>query len=282
MNLRSFLAGAGLCCVLMFAARAQEKYPLEPPQEFGQGVTPAYEGYFPNPDGSLSLLWGYYNRNTKEVLDISIGPENRNEPGGPDRGQPTHFLTARQWGLFTVTVPKGFSDKLTWTLTANGKTSVVPANLDPLYLLSPLKDAINNTPPFVGFSEQGPFVQGPAGQTTSLKITMPDMAPINLWVADDAAVAPGQRRPLTMPVNLTLSKYRGPGAVKFSSEHPQLQKADFPTPGTSPLFTAKATASATFSEPGEYILRVVANDWSGAGGGGFQCCWTNAEIKVSV
>jgi hypothetical protein len=26
----------------------------------------------------------------------------------------------------------------------------------------------------------------------------------------------------------------------------------------------------------------VANDWSGVGGHGYQCCWTNALVKVSV
>jgi hypothetical protein len=46
--------------------------------------------------------------------------------------------------------------------------------------------------------------------------------------------------------------------------------------------SGKATTTATFSEPGEYVLRVVANDWSGDGGRGFQCCWTNAMMKVSV
>ena len=48
------------------------------------------------------------------------------------------------------------------------------------------------------------------------------------------------------------------------------------------MFRGKATTTASFSEPGEYILRVVANDWSGDGGGGFQCCWTNAHVAVSV
>jgi hypothetical protein len=49
-----------------------------------------------------------------------------------------------------------------------------------------------------------------------------------------------------------------------------------------PAFRGKATATATFSEPGEYILRLVANDASGDGGRGFQCCWSNAQVKVSV
>jgi hypothetical protein len=46
--------------------------------------------------------------------------------------------------------------------------------------------------------------------------------------------------------------------------------------------SGKATASATFSEAGDYIVRVVANDSSGDGGRGFQCCWTNGLIKVTV
>ena len=44
----------------------------------------------------------------------------------------------------------------------------------------------------------------------------------------------------------------------------------------------KATTTATFSAPGDYILRLQANDASGVGGGGFQCCWTNAHVAVTV
>ena len=80
-------------------ARA-DQLPLEPAHDSGQSVTGAYEGWFKNPDGSFSLLLGYYNRNLKQPLDIPVGPNNRIEPGGPDRGQPTHFLPNRRnpWG----------------------------------------------------------------------------------------------------------------------------------------------------------------------------------------
>jgi hypothetical protein len=44
----------------------------------------------------------------------------------------------------------------------------------------------------------------------------------------------------------------------------------------------KATTTATFSIPGEYVLRLQANDQSGDGGGGFQCCWTNVHVGVTV
>jgi hypothetical protein len=30
------------------------------------------------------------------------------------------------------------------------------------------------------------------------------------------------------------------------------------------------------------MLHLTANDYSGEGGGGFQCCWTTALVKVSV
>src|SRR5216683_3306446 len=105
--------------------------PMEPLHTAGQSVTAAFEGWFKNPDGSFSILFGYFNRNLKEELDIPIGPNNRIEPGGPDQGQPTHFLPRRQWGVFTTAVPKDFgTNKLTWTLIAHGQTTAIPASLD--------------------------------------------------------------------------------------------------------------------------------------------------------
>ena len=44
----------------------------------------------------------------------------------------------------------------------------------------------------------------------------------------------------------------------------------------------KATTNATFSTVGEYVLRLEGNDSTGIGGGGFQCCWSTAQIAVSV
>jgi hypothetical protein len=46
--------------------------------------------------------------------------------------------------------------------------------------------------------------------------------------------------------------------------------------------TGPMSTTASFSEPGEYVLLVQANDWTGKGGTGFQCCWTNAQVKVTV
>jgi len=44
----------------------------------------------------------------------------------------------------------------------------------------------------------------------------------------------------------------------------------------------EATTTATFSMPGEYVIRAQVNDTSGDGGGGEQCCWTTALVRVNV
>jgi len=257
--------------------------PMEPLHNSGQNVTPAYEGWFKNPDGSFSMLFGYFNRNLKEELDVPVGDSNRIEPGPPDQGQPTHFLPRRQWGIFTVTVPQNFgTEKLTWTIVANGQATAVPAHLDARWEISPFFDVgIGNTPPIISFEQGGPSVQGPQGISTALETTFRNPVTLNLWVADDAKTFQGGKAPDTPPVTVTWSKYRGPGVVTFANSKPPVEKADGRWK-TNPAFQGKATTTATFREPGEYVLRVVANDWSGDGGGGFQCCWTNGQVKVSV
>jgi hypothetical protein len=259
-----------------------QQLPFEPPHDFGQSITGAFEGWFPNGDGTYSILLGYYNRNLKQELEIPAGADNRIEPGGPDQGQPTHFLAGRQWGVFTIRVPKDFGDrKLTWTLTANGKTTVIPMSLNPLWEVEPFHEASGNAPPFIAFSETGPWVQGPAGQSKSLTTTLPEPADLTVWVADDANVPLTGARPRTPAVTVFWSKFRGPGTVAFAGARPTAEKVDCKAPPAT-VFTGKAHTTATFSEPGEYILRMVANDWSGDGGRGFQCCWSNAQVKVLV
>ena len=270
---------------MILAGRAEmsaQQLRTGPPHDSGQSVTGAFEGWFHNDDGSFSLLFGYFNRNLKQELDIPIGAQNSMDPGGPDQGQPTHFLPRRQWGVFTVTVPKDFGTKqLTWTLTANGATTSVPGSLNALWELSPFRDATGNTPPWIGFAPTGPFVQGPRGHSTSLVTELPSPLTLALWVADDASVSPGAPHPITPAVALVWSKFRGPGAVTFAKDKPAVEKADFAAPPAT-MFQGKAVTTATFSEPGEYVLHALANDWSGEGGRGFQCCWSNAQVKVTV
>jgi hypothetical protein len=261
-----------------------QSLPLEPPRQAGASVTGAFEGWFKNSDGSFSLLLGYYNRNQKQEVDVPIGPNNRIEPGGPDRGQPTHFMPGRGWGLFAVQVPVGFGEnKITWTITANGKTTVIPASLKPDYEISPFTEAaVGNTPPVLSFEEKGPSVQGPQGLIVERTAHTGTALPLTVWVSDDAKfTASSGVRPKTLgpPVTLKWILYRGPGAVTFSADRPEVETLTG-TPGSA--FHGKATTTATFSEPGDYMLHVTANDYSGEGGAGFQCCWTNGQVKVTV
>jgi hypothetical protein len=257
--------------------------PMEPTHDSGQNITGAFEGWYKNPDGSFNLLVGYYNRNQKTSVDVPVGPDNRIDPGGPDQGQPVHFLPGRQWGMFTIRLPKDFGDKkLTWTLNVNGKSTQIPMSLNVLWELEPFKDANGNTPPYIAFQESGPFFNGPVQERNLLSATVG--VPLNLpvWLTDDEALTPGARPPKTPAVTVSWSKYRGPGSVTFADEHPAVAEGPLKAAPKGALFMGQASTTATFSEPGDYLLRLQANDWTGDGGRGFQCCWSSAIVKVTV
>jgi hypothetical protein len=277
MKMRSVLVRLALAgCVALVAQRfsaATSQLPLDAAHDAGQNVTAAYEGWFKNADGTFSLLVGYFNRNHKETLDIPVGPDNRVDPGGPDQGQPTHFLPRRQWGVFTITVPADFGDKkLTWTLTAHGKTTAVPMGLNPVYEVEPYKEAAQgNTPPALKFEPNGKTFQGPPrGIAATLNALVSEPLTLTLWATDDAVIDPDRKAGDT-PVTISWSQFRGAGTVTFSNAKPAVDKTD-----------GRASTTATFAAPGDYILRAQANDVSGEGGSGFQCCWTNALVKVAV
>jgi hypothetical protein len=245
--------------------------PLEPARKSGASVTPAFEGWYQNPDGSYSLLIGYYNRNTEETLDIPVGPLNRIEPGEADQGQPTHFQTGRRWGVFAIKVPKDFGKKtLRWTIEANGERQSVPLSLHPGYVVTPFKEAgMSNSPPKLTFAENGPKVTGPpTGIAAEFTGKVGEPIPIAVSIEDDKGIAPSKS---TTAGTVSLHKYRGPGGVKFDNARVVAKQQG-----------ERVTLNATFDKAGEYLLRVQANDESGEGGGGFQCCWTNAHVKVTV
>jgi hypothetical protein len=117
---------AALLLLLLQPAGAQMRFTYSK----GQSVSPSYEGWMPNEDGSFTLYFGYMNTNWLEEFDLPIGPDNDIEPGGPDQGQPTHFYPRRNPFLFTVRVPKDFGNKeLIWTLTTHGRTEKAYASL---------------------------------------------------------------------------------------------------------------------------------------------------------
>jgi len=265
--------------------------PSEPKKQFGSSVTGAYEGWYDNPDGTHTFLVGYFNRNTQQTLDIPIGPNNNIQPGGPDLGQPTHFLPGRNVGMFTVTVPKEFTpqQKLTWTLVANGQTTSIPLRMNLDYNVSPFGDDANvgNKPPIIKFEDNGPTTTGPSAAMAKVNSTMTATVgqplQLTLLAEDDAKYSSGTSAPMRNPpppVEVHWSKYRGPGNVKFDSDKPKMEilkggKVAEP-------YSGKGVVTATFSEPGEYVLHAMVTDYSGFGGGGEVCCWTTAMVKVTV
>ena len=67
-------------------------------------------------------------------------------------------------------------------------------------------------------------------------------------------------------------KHIGPGSVVFSSHTEDLLELE-----------GMATTTATFDQPGEYVIRVRADNFGRVdSSSGNQCCWTNGYVKVTV
>ena len=241
-------------------------------RDSGQNIAPVYEGWEPNPDGTMSLYFGYMNRNWKEELDIPIGSNNFFEPGPQDRGQPTHFLPRRQKQIFSIVVPKDFprDRSLVWTLNVRGKVERVPASLKPEQQIDVSREtASGNQRPKI---DVGPNVTATVGRPVTLAVS----------VTDDGIPKPrgrgqpdGETPNVFAGPNVRWSKYRGPGTVKFNNT-------------AVPIADGKASTTATFDAPGEYLIQALADDGSVLGQSqgqnvpGFSCCWVTGNLKVTV
>jgi hypothetical protein len=259
----------------------------------GQSVQPIFEGWSRTPDGGFNMHFGYLNRNYVQDPHIPIGPANSIEPGGPDRGQPTYFYTRTNRNLFTVAVPKDWGKKeLVWTLTVNGKTDRAIGWLQPEWEIDPAGGAqfggrvdpnlANNKPPTIAIDPRSPITlpatavltasiaddglpkptpqKKPAVGQESPPILQggPD-APVNVpEVASVSARTQRQNRPQGMSVSWIV--WRGPGAVAFEPRNAR------PKDG-------KATTTATFMKPGEYVLRARASD---------SALTTQRDLKIVV
>ena len=260
---------------LLFAAAAYGQS-LAPVRPSGQTVTPVYEGWYRNADGTYSLSFGYYNRNSREALDIPVGDSNSVSPGSANQAQPTRFEPRRHWGVFAIVVPANFGDKkkVTWTLKNRGETFAISGSLDPLWEIDALvgEAGSNNTPPVLKVGS-GSEARGPGGFTWSGPSgVVGTLIALTISASDDGRAVPsatGTTR--ETPVTLTWFKHQGPGDVTFE-----------PATARVPNAGGSATTNAKFSMPGEYIIRVRANDSPVAGAGHSQCCWTNGFIKVTV
>jgi hypothetical protein len=267
------------------AASAQVQYAR------GQDVAPVFEGWEHNPDGTFSMVFGYLNRNYEEELDIPVGPANaieagagttsagtagagRSGPGlsgagatGPgtagagtagDRGQPTHFYPRRQRFLFRVVVPKDWDkqQRVIWTLTSHGRTNQAKGWLQPEWELS--EDVL--------VENMGGGVPDPNNKPPSLTvgevptIALPEVATLTASATDDGLPKPYRAAPSnpdrdSQPrrprgVQIKWIYYRGPGKVAFD---PEASAVVYGQP-------VSLASKVTFSAPGTYVLRAIAND----------------------
>ena len=285
IGLATVLAALSVFGAAASAQPPRAPLPLEPEGSRGEAIFPALEGWYRNADGTFTILLGYFNRND-EPIDVSIGPDNQIQPGGPDLGQPTHFLPRRAWGVFSVNVPADFGEqRLTWTLTANNQRSEISFWLNPPYFIDPFLNRANgNTPPRLKVEADGAELQGPpvTGVAAAYTAAVGETIELKAWARDEPLTnppPPRRRGPARPPLTLTWRLYRGPAEVVFETgnENGPSGRHEF-----ADLAGGETTTFATFTEPGEYRLLVTANDISGNGGGGDQCCWTSTHVDVTV
>ena len=262
----------------------------------GQNVSPGYEGWETDEDGSRYFLFGYMNRNWEEEPNIPIGPDNNIEPGGPDLGQPTHFLPRRNRFVFRVPVPAGFEvdDEMVWTLTVNGVTDQAFATLRADYFVDNMirasehgaigagftNEAIRaNTGPTLGVeSETHRSVR--VGETLTLTAVaeddgVPSSERVLRTTSSESSRADRWRPRFLATVNQTTGLrvswfvYRGEGGVAF--DPPQVKVWEDTRTGAYSTWSAgfmlpdppadgKWVTEVSFDAPGTYVIRGLASD----------------------
>jgi hypothetical protein len=227
----------------------------------GQDISPTFDGWEQNPDGTYTLHFGYFNRNSEQEVDVPVGPDNNFDLGG-DRGQPTHFLPARKWWVFKTVVPADWPKdrRLVWTLTTFGKTSQAKGWLQPEWEVdsdliaknaardpSLMTSGTNETD--LDHQNRPPTITAPAAETVRVAETLTLTA---------TAVDDGRPKPIPDPagrlqqgVRVRWIVYRAAGKVQLS-----------PDIMSQRLYGKPATleTKVTFAQPGAYRLRAIASD----------------------
>jgi hypothetical protein len=297
--LRRSLVGSLAMMVLVVSSQlaAQRQRPLSPLPPDGLRVAPFFDGWYENPDGTISLSFGYSNLNRSELVEIPLGPDNFIQPKEYDGRQPTSFPPVaptaggdgsgapsssdrrqRERGVFTIAVPAGFKGDVIWTLRYQGQTYSVPgrARIGAYRLQWPM--AMGSVPPLLRFSPAGQAGRGPMGiQADPQRVTVGAALSLAVWTNDDSErekepVPVKQRAAEKAAINVSWYKHSGPGDVVF-------------TPPRTPIaeLQGTATTSAVFKQPGDYVIRVRADNFGRVDTSpGNQCCWTNGYVRVSV
>jgi hypothetical protein len=263
----------------------------------GLPVSPFFEGWYENPDGTYTLSFGYFNRNREETLALPLGPDNFISPSDYDGSQPTLFAPGRATGVFTVTVPEAFAEnggRVVWTLRGHGPSPhVVPGKVGvEAYRLHHAPMAMGSLPPMLKLRPEGPELWGvmtvagdaremstwqagkdPIGSVRNpVRLTAAVGTPLSLtvWVADRLAPG-GEREPVRG--GATWATHQGPVLASFAQEQLEPDEAA----------GNQAATTVTFARPGDYLLRVRADNFNPVDSTPQdQCCWTNGYVRVTV
>ena len=241
----------------------------------GQPLIPIFEGWYPRDDGTHDLSFSYLNMNFEETFSIPIGPDNFLEPSEFNGMQPTFFMPAppqgrpgeqrhyRHQAVFTVNVPADYGDRdVVWTLRYKGKTVKVPGRTTvETYRIENL-EASTSAPLAAEMTLHPEDVEG-RGRSG------PHVGSLTTQVGEPVTLS-ASVRPLTGEPHLAFwFDHQGPAMVSFSEN-----EAEVPAEGGDVI------TEATFSEPGEYMVRVTALQTLASLVQ--HCCYTNGYIQISV
>lgn len=280
------------------------RWPLQPSSGVDRVVAPFMEGWYENEDGTYTVSFGYLNVNETPV-EIPLGEDNFIEPAQFDGMQPTYFERGHPRGVFAVILPASMRDvDVWWNLrNANGEVTRVPGRTSATaYQLDWTPRPHGSVPPVVSFDAQGGEGRGPQGIMAERVVTTAVGAPVVLSIdardpserdTDDPRFADA------IPVRITWVKHQGPvgGEVEYtrheSTPEPVARgrRGGFGGRGGGPrtesvsLAEGSGTAQvyATFSAPGEYIMRALVDIFGVTDSAAMdQCCWTNGYVRVNV
>jgi hypothetical protein len=133
-----------------------------------------------------------------------------------------------------------------------------------------------------------------APETLTTRVGQP--LTLSIQVRDDSVYDPTDPRFRNgIPVNVAWSKFQGPpGDVTFTRHpsHPDEQRPTARGRGAPPAGAdavalpqggGTARVIASFSAPGDYVVRAEANNWNAPDSQSVdQCCWSNAYVRVRV
>ena len=276
------------------------RWPLQPGSPGNRTLAPFMEGWYANEDGTFSISFGYLNLN-EDTLYIPVGEDNFLEPAEFDGMQPTVFYPGHQRGVFTANLPAVMKDQdVWWTLRkANGEVTRVPGRTQSnAYQLDWYPRPHGTVPPRVSFDSDREEGRGPPGIVAARTLTVRARSPltVSINVREDSERDRTDFRffePLTLRV--VWSMHQGPvgGRVEFTRHEstPIVQedgRFGAPPPGDETSTVPDDVQStvrvvATFSEPGEYMLRAQVDNWRAPdSSSGDQCCWTNGYVSVTV